>query len=817
MPHAALALTLAVALAVPLTVAGSAPASADEQQLPNTDFAAGADPWWVTPDLEPADTSSGALCVEVPGGTSTAWASIVGIDGIAVTAGESYRLAFRTSGTAPATIRALVQQDSAPWAAAYEANPTMASGATAYEYGFTAAMDIPAGQLVFQIGGAEPDWTFCLDDVSFGVGEPPEPYAAETTSAVRANQLGYLPDGPKRATVLSDEPAPLPWVLRDGSGAEVASGRTEPRGDDRTAGSGVHVIDFSDAGATGDGFTLAVGDDASLPFRIAADLYENLPGDALGYFYLARSGIAIDGDLVGAPYARDAGHIGIAPNQGDLAVGCQQPRPWTDGWTCDYTLDVTGGWYDAGDHGKYVVNGGVSVHQLLDIAERAGLADPATTGRYGDGTMRIPEAGNGVPDLLDEVRWELEWMLKMQVPAGLPLAGMVHHKVQNDGWTGLPLLPADDPRPRQLHRPSTAATLNLAAAAAKGARLFAEYDAAFADRLTAAARTAWASAHETPDLFAPRADGDDGGGPYDDQDVSDEFYWAAAELWLTTRDEAFAEAIEVSAAASAPIYPPVAFDWGATTMLGHIDLARAHAQGVDAPGGQRAHDAIVATADALLRRQAGTHFGQPYDRTDGTYEWGSNSIIVNNAAVLATAHDLTGDRAYRDGAIEAMDHILGRNALEQSYVTGYGTTFSQNQHSRWLAAQLDPALPHPPVGTLAGGPNSQIQDPVAARTWPDGCPAQLCYLDDIQSWSTNEMTINWNAALAWMGAWLADQSAGTPPGAAAVGGGADGLAWPVWGAIALVALALAVAVALGVRARIRRRAERHAPSQSATG
>ena len=97
--------------------------------------------------------------------------------------------------------------------------------------------------------------------------------------------------------------------------------------------------------------------------------------------------------------------------------------------------------------------------------------------------------------------------------------------------------------------------------------------------------------------------------------------------------------------------------------------------------------------------------------------------------------------------------MLGRNALDQSYVTGYGTQFSQNQHHRTFAAQLDPTLPHPPAGTLSGGPNSSIQDPVAAQTWPQGCVAQRCYLDNIQSWSTNEMTVNWNSSLTWMAAW----------------------------------------------------------------
>ncbi|MYS52656.1 glycosyl hydrolase family 5, partial [Streptomyces sp. SID6013] len=138
------------------------------------------------------------------------------------------------------------------------------------------------------------------------------------------------------------------------------------------------------------------------------------------------------------------------------------------------------------------------------------------------------------------------------------------------------------------------------------------------------------------------------------------------------------------------------------------------------------------------------------------YDWGSSHQILNNAVVIATAYDITGGPGYRDGAVQSMDYILGRNALNMSYVTGYGEVNAHNQHSRWYAHQLDPALPAPPDGTLSGGPNSSIQDPYA-QSKLQGCVGQFCFIDDIQSWSTNEHTINWNAALARMASFVADQ------------------------------------------------------------
>lgn len=165
---------------------------------------------------------------------------------------------------------------------------------------------------------------------------------------------------------------------------------------------------------------------------------------------------------------------------------------------------------------------------------------------------------------------------------------------------------------------------------------------------------------------------------------------------------------------------------------------------------------MVAGADRYLATLKEHPYGMPYAPEGNVYDWGSSHQILNNAVVLATAYDLTGAAKYRDGALQSMDYILGRNALNMSYVTGYGEVHAKNQHSRWYARQLDPNLPNPPAGTLSGGPNSSIQDPFA-QSKLQGCVGQFCFIDDIQSWSTNEHTINWNAALTRMAAFVADQ------------------------------------------------------------
>src|SRR6185437_2059860 len=112
------------------------------------------------------------------------------------------------------------------------------------------------------------------------------------------------------------------------------------------------------------------------------------------------------------------------------------------------------------------------------------------------------------------------------------------------------LLPAQDPQPRELHPVSTAATLNLAAVAAQAVRIYCKYDPALAARALAAARTAYAAAKANPALYAPASDGN-GGGAYNDDNVTDEFYWAAAELFLTTGEKQFADDVLASPSHSA--------------------------------------------------------------------------------------------------------------------------------------------------------------------------------------------------------------------------------------------------------------------------
>jgi endoglucanase len=738
-------LTLTALLGAALTALPAGPATAEEvEQLKNGTFDTTTDPWWTTTNVT-AGLSDGQLCADVPGGTTNRWDAAVGQNDVTLVKGESYKFAFKASGSPEGhVVRAIVGLQVAPYDTYFEVSPQLSVSGDTYSYTFTSPVDTTQAQVAFQAGGSADPWRLCMDDASLLGGVPPEVYEPDTGPRVRVNQVAYLPSGPKNATLVTDATAKLPWQLKNAAGATVAHGWTVPRGVDASSGQNVHSIDFGAYRRPGKGLTLVADGETSRPFDIGTSAYERLRLDSVKYYYTQRSGIPIRDDLRPG-YGRAAGHLDVAPNQGDRNVPCQPG-------VCDYTLDVTGGWYDAGDHGKYVVNGGIATWELLSTYERELLARTGESQKLRDGTLAIPESGNKVPDILDEARWELEFLLKMQVPDGQPLAGMAHHKIHDEQWTGLPLLPSEDPQKRQLHPPSTQATLNLAATAAQAARLYRPYDRAFAAKALTAARKAWTAALAHPALYASAGDGT-GGGTYDDTNATDEFYWAAAELYLTTGEKQFADYVLGSPVNTADIFGPLGFDWGRTAAAGRLDLATVPSR---LPGRDKLRHSVVEGAGRYLATLRAQPYGMPYAPVDNVYDWGSSHQILNNAVVLATAYDITGASKYRDGAVQSMDYILGRNALNISYVTGYGEVNSHNQHSRWYAHELDPKLPNPPNGTLAGGPNSSIQDPYA-QSKLQGCVGQFCYIDDIQSWSTNETAINWNAALARMSSFVADQ------------------------------------------------------------
>lgn len=721
------------------------------------------DPWWAAAATLKIEDGMGCARFDKPG--SNPWDVILGQSGLSLKKDANYSLRFKLRADTAAKLKVVVQHDGPPYTASFvQEGLAVGPEAKVHEFNFRPAAD--DDKVTFQLQmGAEHANRICIGDVSL-LGPKLAAATGEARKLVRLNQIGYLNQARKRATIANDSKTALPWRVLDTNGRVLAEGTTTPFGANAASGEQLHIADFSQLTESAKGLVLDVGGNKSHPFAIGPDVYHALKLDALNFFYQQRSGIPIETRYVQRPdLARPAGHL---PEK----VSCFKGRDdkGNDWPGCDFSLDVSGGWYDAGDHGKYVVNGGISTWTLVNQYERSQRVKGADKAAFADGKAKLPENTNGYNDLLDEARWMMDFMLAMQVPEGKKVAvpvgdksrqlsnlnltqidasGMVFHKVADTRWTGLPTPPHKDNQLRQLSYPSTAATLNLAATAAQCARVWRSIDPAYADKCLRAAERAWQAARRNPEVYA--YDNFTGSGPYEDYDVSDEFYWAAAELFATTGNKDYEAAIKASphflATPKADLDGSGDLFWAQLSVAGTITLATIPNR-LDPAVISQARQKLIATADAYLAQGAQEGFLIPFKAKE--YQWGSNSAIINRSLILGQAYDFTGERKYLQAMADSMDYILGRNPLDQSYVSGYGSRPAKNPHHRFWAHQNDASSPIVPPGVLVGGPNSvSFSDPVAVRL-KGKCVGQTCWTDDIGAWTLNEIAVNWNAPLLWV-------------------------------------------------------------------
>jgi len=565
-----------------------------------------------------------------------------------------------------------------------------------------------------------------------------EAVPVESSSAVSVNQLGYLRSGPKLATLRSPSATALPWELHDAGGATLATGTSLPFGADALSGDTLQRVDFSAFTGAGTGLRLIAGGASSAPFAVADDVYAGLARDSWRFYYHQRCGQAL-----ALPEAEQNSLVRSADHAGDSAASCSAGQSCTVG----YPLDVSKGWHDAGDFGKYVITGAVSTWTLLNAVEHARHWGTVSA-PFTDGQLNTAPA-NGISDLLDEARHELDFLLGMQVPEGNPLAGMAHHKLHSDDWVPMPTYPGNDGSVRYLRPPSTAATLDLAAVAAQCSRIWRDLDPVFAARCANAAERAWAAAQAHPDQLAP-ANSNVGGGPYDDTYLGDEFYWAAAELLISTGRSEFADYVRSSShragfnvgTGSGP------FSWPGTAGLGTISLALVP-NALSDDDVREMRQGIVEEAELYLNVEAQNGYAVPLSGVI----WGSNGDVLNAGILLALAYDLTASSRYLAGATSALDYVLGNNPLQRSYVTGYGTSPVSKIHHTMFAPYLDAGFPAPPPGFIVGGPNASLdafENPGVAP----GCSPLRCWSETSGAYWFIEVAINWNAPLGWLSSWL---------------------------------------------------------------
>jgi endoglucanase len=426
-------------------------------------------------------------------------------------------------------------------------------------------------------------------------------------------------------------------------------------------------------------------------------------------YYYQRASQALEPQYAGQ-WSRPAGHA-------DTHVAFHPSSGHSEGF-----LSSPGGWYDAGDYNKYVVNAGISVAQLLMAYEVAPQV-------FADGSLNIPESGNGQNDLLDEVKYELDWLKTMQDPAD----GGVYVKITSKQFCGM-VMPADDNLERWVVGKTTTSALDFAAVMAIASRVYATYDADYATDCLVRAESAWAWAVANPNIRYSNPP-DIATGEYGDGEFGDEFFWAAAELAIASSDNATQEFyVHQHFGGYIPVSEP---SWGYVAPLGVISLAFAPDDfGIKS----KAVDAVTNFADKSLSQIEKSPNGLP----DINFNWGSNSGVANTGVLIMSAYKLTGNEKYLKGAKAVSDYLLGKNVTGYSFITGvkgYAAKSPMNPHHRPSAAD---GIAEPVPGFLVGGPNGGRNDAGSGVVYPDSRP-EACYVDVTESYASNEVAINWNA------------------------------------------------------------------------
>lgn len=549
----------------------------------------------------------------------------------------------------------------------------------------------------------------------------------ESPERIRLNQIGFYPAGPKNAVVLTDGQAD--FSVRDVvTGKTVFRARTSTPMVSHLSGRRYALADFSALKTAGEYELVVPGAGTSYRFEIKKDVHHEVAKASIKNFYFQRMSIGLPEEFAGK-WKRPAGHPDNVVLIHASAANAINPA--------GKKISSPRGWYDAGDYNKYIVNSGITVGTMLSAYEDF----PEYYNTLG---LNIPESSNNVPDLLDEVLWNLRWMLTMQDASD----GGVYHKLTNAKFDGM-VMPDKATETRYVVMKSTAAALDFAAVTAQASRILQNFETQFpglADSCLRASRNAYAWALKNPqvlydqDRMNQEFDPDVVTGAYGDRSVRDEFFWAACELFVTTREESFLAQLKSysDTALSVP-------GWNNVRLCGYYSLLRNMSELTkrDPAFASQVESAFLKFSERLASLRSGNPFNCVMGKNPSDFVWGSSAVAANQAIVLLTAYKLTGKQTYFENALHNLDYLLGRNGTGYSFVTGHGDKTPMHPHHRPSEAD---GIAEPVPGMLSGGPNPAMQDKCSyGSSFPDEA-----FVDDVCSYASNEIAINWNAPLVYI-------------------------------------------------------------------
>ncbi|MBN2164680.1 MAG: glycoside hydrolase family 9 protein [Marinilabiliaceae bacterium] len=534
------------------------------------------------------------------------------------------------------------------------------------------------------------------------------------TDKILLNQVGYITNMPKTAFSKSKTSS---FFIVDNNNNKLYSNKTDSGKTWSFSGDTLYKLDFTAFNTPGI-FRLVINDSiASYPFEISNKPYNILNTEAIRSYYINRSGIDIKANFAGK-WARKAGHPDTAVIIHESAASKLRPE--------GTIVSSPGGWYDAGDYNKYVVNSSISTYTLLEA-----LNDFQPY--FKNAKLNIPESNNELPDFLDEILYNLNWVITMQDPND----GGVYHKLTTKSFESF-VMPHQAVNKRYLIQKTTSATLDYAALLASASRILKPYNnhlGSLIDSCKVKAEKAWNWALANPQISYKQPT-DIRTGTYGDSLLVDEWYWAASELFLATNNNTYINFInKYHSRYNVPT-------WDNTGMLGTISLLDNFSKLPESINKNNLKRNFFHIVDSLVDVCNTSSFQIGL----GHFAWGSNSDVANQGFLKLKAFQLTKKIKYFQSALNDADYLLGRNATGYCFVTGFGSTPPMNIHHRPSGADTVKA---PVPGFLVGGPNLIVPTDCGNNIYRNPFPAKA-YSDLKCSYSTNEIAINWNAPLVYL-------------------------------------------------------------------
>lgn len=546
--------------------------------------------------------------------------------------------------------------------------------------------------------------------------------------SIHINQLGFYTRAPKLAVITGAAAGSDFYVMGVEKHDTVFSGMTGALMLSKNSSVKTTAADFTAVQKPGNYVLVVPNVGVSYVFAVKNNALNAMAVASLKGYYYMRSAMPLEAKYAGK-WARPAGHPDTAVLVHASAASAARPE--------GTVIKTPGGWYDAGDYNKYIVNSGITMGTLLSAYEDY----PAY---FKTLKTNIPPIA-GVPDLLNEVLYNLRWMLTMQDPND----GGVYHKCTNAAFDSM-VMPGVTRLPRYVVQKGTCATLDFAAVMAQASRVLAGYKKqlpGLGDSCLKAAIAAWDWAIKNPAVeysqtsinrmnFKPPIST----GEYGDKKFADEWFWASAEMYITTKDENYYKL--VTRAINTPLSLP---SWSNVFALGYYSLLRsektvsvAHAADI-----QTIKTAIMQMANDYLKVPPDNAFHTVMGMSTKDFNWGSNSNACNQGILLLQAYNISRNRSFLDAALSNADYIAGRNATGYCFVTGIGSKSTMNPHHRPSVAD---GIEAPVPGLLAGGPNPGRQDKCDYKF----LEPETCYTDASCSYASNEIAINWNAPLVYL-------------------------------------------------------------------